>query len=98
MKMLPKGAEAPTESDDAETVSLLQEHVPAMEDRVHENDPLPPMTFHPIFVNLIKHADDYTLTYEDTEKGIKVTYEAKDPFRDHAAETRCRCVRQSGHP
>ena len=45
-----------------------------MESRVHENDPLPPMTFHPIFVELIKHADDYTLTDEETDKEMKATY------------------------
>ena len=38
------------------------------------------MTFHPVFVELIKHADDYTLTYEETEKGIKVRYHAADPY------------------
>lgn len=80
VKMLPNGAEAITESDDEMIAALIQEHVPAMESRVHENEPLPPMTFHPIFVELIKHADDYTLTYEETDKGIKVTYEADDPF------------------
>lgn len=80
VKMLPNGAEAVTESDDEEIAALIQEHVPAMESRVHENDPLPPMTFHPIFVALIKHADDYTLSYEETDKGMKVTYEADDPF------------------
>ncbi|WP_146512146.1 hypothetical protein [Thalassoglobus neptunius] len=80
VKLLPNGAEALTESDDQAITALLQEHVPAMENRVHANEPLPPMTSHPIFVELIKHADDYTLTYEETKKGIKVTYEATDPF------------------
>ena len=80
VKMLPKGAEAVTESGDEKIAALIQEHVPAMEHRVHENEPLPPMTFHPIFVELMKHADDYTLTYEETDKGLKVTYEADDPF------------------
>lgn len=77
---LPDGAEAVTESDDEEIASMLQEHVPAMEDRVLGNNPLPPMTFHPIFVELIKHADDYTLAYEETEKGMKVRYQSDDPF------------------
>lgn len=80
VKNLPDGAEALTESDDETIANLLKEHVPAMESRVHANDPLPPMTFHPIFVELIKHADDYTLTYEETDKGMKVTYQADDPF------------------
>ncbi|APZ90706.1 DsrE family protein [Fuerstiella marisgermanici] len=80
VKMLPKGAEATTESDDTKIVAMLKEHVPAMENRVHENEPLPPMTFHPVFVELIKHADDYTLTYKETKQGMEVTYEADDPF------------------
>ncbi len=80
VKMLSNGAEATTESDDETIAALLKEHVPAMESRVHENEPLPPMTFHPIFVELIKHADDYTLTYTETDKGMKVRYKADDPF------------------
>lgn len=77
---LPDGAEAITESDDPAIAKLLKEHVPAMEARVTENDPLPPMTFHPIFVELIKHADDYTLTYELTPTGIKATYQSDNPY------------------
>ncbi len=77
---LPDGAEAVTESDDEAIANMLKEHVPAMEDRVLGNKPLPPMTFHPIFVELIKHADDYSLTYEETDKGMKVRYHADDPY------------------
>ncbi len=80
VQMLPDGAEAVTESDDESIASMLKEHVPAMEDRVLGSKPLPPMTFHPIFVELIKHADDYTLTYEETDKGMKVTYQSDDPY------------------
>jgi hypothetical protein len=76
----PDGAEAVTESDDEKIASMLQEHVPAMEDRILGNNPLPPMTFHPIFVELIKHSEDYTLTYEETEKGMKATYSSQDPY------------------
>ncbi len=77
---LPDGAEAVTESDDEAIANMLKEHVPAMEDRVLGNKPLPPMTFHPIFVELIKHAEDYTLTYEETDKGMKVKYQSDDPY------------------
>lgn len=77
---LPDGAEAITESDDVAIADMIKEHVPAMEDRVLGNKPLPPMTFHPIFVALIKHADDYTLSYEETDKGVKVTYQSDDPY------------------
>ncbi len=76
----PDGAEAVTESDDPAIASMLKEHVPAMEDRVMNDNPLPPMTFHPIFIELIKHADDYTLTYEETDKGMKVKYQSDEPY------------------
>lgn len=76
----PNGAEATTESDDQDVAALIQKHVPAMEARVLGNDPLPPMTFHPIFVELIKHSEDYTLEYEETATGMKVTYHADDPY------------------
>ncbi len=78
--MLPDGAEAVTESDDEAIAKMLKEHVPAMEDRVLGNKPLPPMTFHPIFVELIKYSDDYTLTHEETDKGMKVKYQSDDPY------------------
>ncbi len=77
---LPDGAETLTESDDERIASMIRAHVPAMEDRVLANTPLPPMTFHPIFVALIKHADDYSLTYEETAKGMKVRYTSEDPY------------------
>ena len=80
VNMLSDGAEAFTESDDEAIADMLKEHVPAMEDRVLGNRPLPPMTFHPIFVGLIKHAKDYTLTYEETDKGMKVKYQSDDPY------------------
>ena len=80
VKNLPDGAEAVTESDDEAIADMLKEHVPAMEDRVLGNRPLPTMTFHPIFVGLIKHAKDYTLTYEETDKWMKVTYQSDDPY------------------
>ena len=76
---LPDGAETVTESADDAIASLIQEHVPAMEGRVNRNDPLPPMTFHPLFIQLIKHADDVTLTYEATDHGVKVKYTSDDP-------------------
>jgi hypothetical protein len=89
---LPDGAEAVTESDDEAIADLLRAHVPAMEDRVIGNDPLPPMTFHPIFVQLIKHADQYTLTYEETEKGIRVRYTSDDPYVVHLVQEHAKLV------
>lgn len=78
--MLPDGAESLTESDDEKLAAMLKEHVPNMDARVLGNAPLPPMTFHPVFVSLIEHADDYTLDYEETDKGVKVAYQSDDPY------------------
>ena len=80
VKLLPDGAEALTESDDKDIVAFIQDHVPNMDSRVLGNEPLPPMTFHPVFVSLIKNADKYTLDYDETEKGVKVTYQSDDPY------------------
>ncbi|MFK7817333.1 MAG: hypothetical protein AB8G99_01330, partial [Planctomycetaceae bacterium] len=80
VKKTATGAEATTESDDEDVVALLQEHVPAMEARVHNNSPLPPMTVHPSVQSLIKHKADYVLSCEDTANGVKATYTAKEPF------------------
>ncbi|MEW4491108.1 hypothetical protein AB1L42_23740 [Thalassoglobus sp. JC818] len=80
LKMLPNGADALTESDDEKITALLQDHVPNMDSRVLMNQPLPPMTFHPVFVGLIKNADKYTLEYEETEKGVKASYRSDDPY------------------
>ena len=78
--MLPDGAESLTETDDEDLAAILKEHVPNMDARVLGNAPLPPMTFHPVFVALIQHADDYSLDYEETDKGVKVTYQSDDPY------------------
>ncbi len=80
IKNLPNGVETLTESDDEKISSALQEHVPAMEGRVATNKPLPPMTFHPLFQELIKHASKVDFVYEDTDHGIKVTYTSDDPY------------------
>lgn len=80
VKLLPNGAEAVTESDDKKVAALLQDHVPNMDGRVLGNQPLPPMTFHPVFVGLIENAQKYSLEYEDTPKGVKVTYRSDDPY------------------
>ncbi|MFT5327402.1 MAG: cytochrome c peroxidase [Planctomycetaceae bacterium] len=80
IKNLPDGAETLTESDDDEIAGLIQEHVPAMDIRVNEDKPLPPMTFHPLFVAIIKHADKIEMKYESTDHGLKVTYTSKEPY------------------
>ena len=89
VNFLPDGAVAYTESDDPQLVKFLQSHVPSMDSRVVTNSPLPPMTFQPVFTELIKHAKDYALEYEDTENGVKVTYQSDNPYvvmlvREHA--------------
>ncbi|MEZ5941808.1 MAG: DUF3365 domain-containing protein [Planctomycetaceae bacterium] len=80
VKLRPDGAEALTESDDEKIAAFIKQHVPNMDARVLENNPLPPMTFHPVFVQLIKNSEKYTLQYDETEKGVKVTYQSDDPY------------------
>ena len=80
VKMLPDGAEALTESADKEVAALLKKHVPKVEERVINNEPLPPMTFHPVFVGLLRHAAEYTLDYRETDRGVKVRYQAETPY------------------
>jgi hypothetical protein len=80
VSFLPDGAVALTESDDAKLAALIKEHVPTMESRVLKNQPLPPMTFHPVFQELIKHAEDYAFDYEETDKGVRATYRSDDPY------------------
>lgn len=79
VKNLRNGAETVTECEDDEIAGLIQEHVPAMIERVHGAKPLPPMAFHPLFIELIKHADKVDLKYQATDHGLKVTYTADDP-------------------
>lgn len=92
VKNLPNGAATLTESDDAGIASLIQEHVPAMEGRVEANNPLPPMTFHPLFIELIKNADKVELNYETTERGVKVTYTSDDPHVVHVIQEHAQLV------
>jgi cytochrome c peroxidase len=80
VKNLPNGAETLTECKDDEIAALIQAHVPAMDGRVRDNVPLPPMTFHPLFVELIKNADKVTLKDVATDHGVKVTYTSKDRY------------------
>jgi hypothetical protein len=80
VSFLPDGAVAVTESDDETLAALIKDHVPNMDSRVLKNQPLPPMTFHPVFQELITHAGDYSLDYEETDKGVKVTYQSDDPY------------------
>lgn len=80
IKNLPNGAETLTESTDGEIASLIQEHVPAMEGRIENDQPLPPMQFHPLFVELLKHYDKVTMRYDATDRGLKVTYTSNDPY------------------
>lgn len=98
--MLPDGAESLTETDDDKLAALLKEHVPTMDARVLGKAPLPPMTFHPLFVALIEHADDYSLDYEETEKGVKVSYRSEDPYVVMLVQEHARLVSrflQNGH-
>lgn len=79
-KKLPDGALAITESDDEAVAAMIKDHVPHMDNRVLKKSPLPPMTFHPVFVALIENADKYALDYEERPKGVRVTYQSDDSY------------------
>ena len=77
---LPNGARTLTESDDKKVAKLIQKHVPAMEERVANDEPLPPMRFHPLFIALIENVEKVAFEYDATEGGVEVTYTSDDPY------------------
>jgi len=74
---VPTGVETVTESDKPEITKKIQEHVVAMHKRVkqgrgiHMRDPL--------FAELFREYEKIKMTYEKTEKGVKVKEISDDP-------------------
>lgn len=88
---LPDGIRTVTESDDSETVALIQRHVAKMGERVEAGDdpglPIESPALHSIF----RDKDKIKSTYETTGKGVVVTQTSTDPktvavLQQHAAE------------
>ncbi|MEZ6115917.1 MAG: hypothetical protein R3C28_05005 [Pirellulaceae bacterium] len=72
------GVETVTESDDAEIISKIQEHVDAMYRRVDEGRPI--RMRDPLFAEIFRHTDKIEMKFEETEKGVKVTETSTDPY------------------
>lgn len=75
--VLPNGIHAATESDNAQVVALIQEHVAAMYERIEQNRPFayPMSRTVPI---LFKDTGRYSRQLQMTAKGVMVTETAAD--------------------
>jgi hypothetical protein len=78
VKKISLGVETLTESDDPEVAILIQKHVASMKKRVEDNKPIHRRD--PLFAEVFRHADQITVVYEKTEKGIRVTETSDDPY------------------
>lgn len=74
----PDGIETVTESTNPEVTRLLKTHVAAMLARVKEARPIHQRD--PLFVELFKHADKISASYEPTATGVKVIETSPDAY------------------
>jgi hypothetical protein len=77
VKELPNGVETVTETDDAQLVAKLQEHVAAMYDRLEKNRPV--RMRDPLFAAIFRHADKVSMKLDKTPKGVRVVETSDDP-------------------
>ncbi len=70
VKKLDNGVETVTESDDAEVTKKIQEHVPAMYERLKSGKGV--RYWDPLFVEAFKHGKKMKMTIENTKTGVKV--------------------------
>jgi hypothetical protein len=73
---LADGVETLTESDRPEVAQKIQEHVAAMHERVKEGRGI--HLRDPLFREVFRHYDRIKMTYEKTEKGVKVKETSTD--------------------
>ena len=78
VRKTPNGVETLTESDKPEVAAAIQRHVASMEARVKEKRPIHRRD--PLFAELFRHADQITFVFERTNKGMRVTEMANDPY------------------
>ncbi|MCA9189626.1 MAG: hypothetical protein KDA99_28580 [Planctomycetales bacterium] len=74
----PQGVVTVTESDDPEVTAKIQEHVDAMHVRLEKPSPI--RMPDPLFAAIFRNADKVTMTWEDTEHGVRVTETSEDPY------------------
>ena len=77
IKEIPAGVETVTESDKPDITDKIQEHVVAMHKRVREGRGI--HLRDPLFAELFRNYDKIKMTYEKTEKGVKVVETSEDP-------------------
>ena len=70
VKKLDNGVETVTESDDAEVTKKIQEHVPAMYERLKSGSGV--RYWDPLFAEAFKHGKKMKMTIENTKTGVKV--------------------------
>jgi hypothetical protein len=72
------GVESVTESDDPAVAKLIQDHVASMAARVEQARPIHQRD--PLFQEIFKHTTQIAMTYERTDKGLKVVETSTDPY------------------
>ncbi len=70
VKKLDNGVETVTESDTAEVAKKIQEHVPAMYERLQSGNGV--RYWDPLFAEAFKHGKKMKMTIENTKTGVKV--------------------------
>ncbi len=76
VKLLDQGVETVTESETPEVAKKIQEHVPAMYERMKNRRPI--RHWDPLFTELFKHGDKIKMTVENTQNGVRVTEISED--------------------
>jgi hypothetical protein len=71
VKKLDNGVETVTESDKPEVAKKIQEHVPAMYERLKSGKGV--RYWDPLFAEAFKHGKKMKMAIENTDKGVKVT-------------------------
>ncbi len=76
VKKLDNGVETVTESDEPEVAKKIQEHVPAMYERLNSGNGV--RYWDPLFAEAFKHGKKMKLEISNIEKGVKVTETSDD--------------------
>jgi hypothetical protein len=77
VKKLANGVETITESDKPEVTKKIQEHVPAMYERLKSGKGV--RYWDPLFAEAFKHGKKMKMTIENTKTGVKVVETAEEP-------------------
>ena len=76
VKKLDNGVETTTESDKPEVTKKIQEHVPAMYERLKSGNGV--RYWDPLFAETFKHGKKMKMTIENTKSGVKVVETSDD--------------------